>query len=112
MLGEEQMWAVALFPLTLAIISFLFAYNPHWPVHWGGRSGTGPPMSVAGRVMFGVCFTNFSILAAIAATHVREIKAHAPTPPLYGFLFVVGFLFFVVLSLIYLRDKRNSKTKE
>ncbi len=106
------MWALALFPLSLAILSFVSALKPKWPIHWGRRNATGARVSVAGRIVAGIFFLNSAILAAIVTTHIDEIKAHAPTPPLYGFLFVVNFLLLFSMFPIYLRDKQNSKSND
>ena len=63
--------------------------------------------------MFGAAFTNMAILATyVVILGPQKRGEEISTPPLYGFLFVVGFLILLVMFFIYLRDKRNSKAKD
>jgi hypothetical protein len=89
------MWEFAVISLICAVLSFVSAFFPHWPVRWGsGRSGRkGTPMSIGGRIATGFLFAYTCGMALIR-------KSNFLTVTIYLLIFLWG-------TLVYLRDRRN-----
>src|SRR5262245_11553372 len=76
--------------------SFLVSsFFPSWHVRWG-RSGNGPPMSAAGRILFGLFFFVFAVVFAVNPSKLWGYVAFAT---------LIGLL--IGIEAVYRKDTRR-----
>jgi hypothetical protein len=104
------MW-VALMFLGFAICALVSACFPKWDVRWGGRGGRNfhkqVPVSVEGRVAFGILLAWFSGAGFIASHR----PSTGPWVLAIGVFVLIGVFGLIGMYFVYARDRRRCNSK-
>jgi hypothetical protein len=94
------MW-LAIFALIAGLVSFIAAFFPRWDLRWGGHTGPAfakrVPISVEGRVAFGIYFAYFGFTIIMSGYK----------PSLWYPMLAILIVLMIGLYIIYRRDRRK-----
>ena len=73
---DRGRWIAVCVLTAIAMRSFVTAFFPNWNVRWGGRQSRRViPMSVRGRIAFGIMPAGAAILLSVAPAHPSKLFA-------------------------------------